>query len=200
MELKSARQWCHFFYLRTKEEELVNAKSLKLAESSTCTKFCAAIHGRSCYASVHEHMNFFFFFFWQHNNRHDFTVPHFTAYYCHKHSKLTWQVSPTRKQFSTLLETTNIVLWCYLLLTVEKVHVALNFSLGNMQVLSQLISLQIIYFTAAFTHAFTRTLATTWLDVQFIVLAGDPVFTTARIESQLQFFPLFIGKPIEACL
>ena len=50
-----------FFYLRTKEEELVNAKSLKLAESSTCTKFCAAIHGRSCYASVHDHVNFFFF-------------------------------------------------------------------------------------------------------------------------------------------
>ena len=48
-----------FFYLWTEEEELVNAKSLKLAESPTCTKFCAAIHGRSRYASIHDHAFFF---------------------------------------------------------------------------------------------------------------------------------------------
>lgn len=49
-----------FYFLRKEEEELVNAKNFKQTESPACTKFCATVHGRSRFASVHDHANFIF--------------------------------------------------------------------------------------------------------------------------------------------
>ena len=113
----SARHWCHFFYLWTEEEELVNAKSLKMAESPTRTKFCAAIHGRSRYASIHDHAIFFFG-----------SIIVDTTSQFHT-SQRTIAISIQNLPGTVLHpswddEHSFMVLWCYPLLTVEEVHVA----------------------------------------------------------------------------
>ena len=62
--------------------------------------------------------------------------------------------------------------WCYPRMTVEEGCIAFQLN-----------------FRATFTHTFTCTLATAWLDVLFIVHIGDSAFTTAKIGSYTLFLP-----------
>ena len=107
-------KWCHHLLLRREEEERVTAKNLRQAEYPTCTE-----------NKTHLTLGLQLHDLWLCNTVLVIT-PH-SQQDTYKFSKLTWQVTPTQKQFSAIPDAMNILLWCYPRMTVELHSLSVKF-------------------------------------------------------------------------